>query len=126
MTRTRAVARPSVAHLWKSPQNPTKVIDLVRGRGVVSGHSHQFDAVAGNVTVSVSPNTPTAESRGAVVEKSSRLGFSVLAAFLSAVLSETPAAMAQEYRATLTGQVKDSQSGVLPGVTVTATHADTG
>jgi hypothetical protein len=48
------------------------------------------------------------------------------AALLCAVLVCAGAVHAQEYRATLTGQVKDSQSGLLPGVAVTATHADTG
>lgn len=48
------------------------------------------------------------------------------AAVLATVLLWLVPAAAQEYRATLTGQVKDGQGGVLPGVTVTATHADTG
>ena len=47
-------------------------------------------------------------------------------AMLGAVLVWFAPTYAQEYRATLTGRVTDEQGGVLPGVTVTATHADTG
>jgi hypothetical protein len=45
---------------------------------------------------------------------------------LCAALTGDSRAAAQEYRATLTGQVTDTQAGVLPGVTVSATHEDTG
>ena len=59
------------------------------------------------------------------MEQRSRLA---LAAGLiaAAVVLWAPAPSAQEYRATLTGRVTDTQDGVLPGVSVTATHADTG
>lgn len=44
---------------------------------------------------------------------------------LFAVLLTAPSAAAQEFRATLTGQVKDTQGGILPGVAVTATQTST-
>ena len=47
-------------------------------------------------------------------------------AILCAALAGDRQASAQEYRATLTGQVKDAQGGVLPGVTVVATREVTG
>src|SRR2546426_1940176 len=41
-----------------------------------------------------------------------------------AILSLPPAAYAQE--ASISGTITDSTGGVLPGVTITATHVDTG
>ena len=45
---------------------------------------------------------------------------------VAALLLWFHAAAAQEYRATLAGRVTDEQAAALPGVTVTATHTDTG
>ena len=45
---------------------------------------------------------------------------------LSALVASAGLVAAQEYRATLTGLVSDAQGLALPGVTVTATHAETG
>ena len=45
---------------------------------------------------------------------------------LAAMAGSPLPALAQEYRATLTGLVADAQGGVLPGATVTATHVETG
>ena len=45
---------------------------------------------------------------------------------LAALTLGAAAVSAQEYRATLTGFVADAQGLALPGVTVTATHVDTG
>src|SRR5215510_5712983 len=42
------------------------------------------------------------------------------------ILSSAGAAAAQEYRGSIAGTVTDVSSGVLPGVTVTVTNADTG
>src|SRR6187549_1891837 len=46
-------------------------------------------------------------------------------ALLLSMLPVLPAA-AQEFRGSITGTVSDHSKGVLPGVTVTATHAETG
>jgi len=45
---------------------------------------------------------------------------------LLALVASPALASAQEYRATLTGLVNDAQGLALPGVTVTATHVETG
>ena len=45
---------------------------------------------------------------------------------VAALLLWFHAAAAQEYRATMAGRVTDEQAAALPGVTVTATHTDTG
>src|SRR5687767_3014932 len=42
------------------------------------------------------------------------------------LLVSVTTASAQEYRATLTGRITDEQAAALPGVTVVATHVETG
>ena len=49
-----------------------------------------------------------------------------LTAVVWLLLVSVTAASAQEYRATLTGRITDEQSAALPGVTVVATHVETG
>ena len=48
----------------------------------------------------------------------------VIVLFLLAL--RVPAALAQEFRGSITGTVSDKSQAVLPGVTVTATNVDTG
>src|SRR5687768_1763512 len=49
----------------------------------------------------------------------------LVVAFIALIACRAPAA-AQEYRGTLTGRITDEQTAALPGVTVIATHIDTG
>lgn len=48
------------------------------------------------------------------------------AAVLCLLVAGVPLAIAQEYRATLTGRITDEQAAALPGATVVATHVETG
>lgn len=49
-----------------------------------------------------------------------------LTAVAGLLLASVTTAVAQEYRATLTGRITDEQSAALPGVIVVATHVETG